>query len=58
MRDWEGVKPSGLLEERIIAIHDYKESDVLLLEDSIAHFYTDSFFLFFGRAATVPAHLH
>jgi hypothetical protein len=58
MRDWEGVKPSGLLEERIIAIHDYKESDVLLLEDSIAHFYTDSFFRFFGRAATVPARLH
>jgi hypothetical protein len=56
MRDWEGVKPSALLELRE-SIQDYREPDVVLLEDAVARFYTDSFFRFFGRAAIIPAHL-
>jgi hypothetical protein len=32
----------------------YTENDVYQLEDSLARFYTQSFFVFFGRAATVP----
>ena len=54
MRDWEGMKPSTLLEFRE-SIQDYVEADVLLLEDVVARFYTDSFFRFFGHAAIVPA---
>jgi hypothetical protein len=38
-------------------INDYSENDVLQLEDAIARFYTQSFFRFFGRAATIPARL-
>jgi hypothetical protein len=56
MRDWEGMKPSTLLEFRE-SIQDYVEADVLLLEDVVAHFYTNSFFHFFGCAAIVPARL-
>jgi hypothetical protein len=54
MRDWEGIKPSALLEFHK-SIQDYMEADVLLLEDAVAHFYTNSFFCFFGCAAIVPA---
>ena len=55
MRDWEGMKPSALLKFQE-SIQDYVEADVLL-EDVVAHFYTDSFFCFFGCAAIVPAWL-
>ena len=53
MQGWQGMHLAAILEER--SSIDYKESDVSLLEDAIACFYTDSFFCFFGHAAIVPA---
>jgi hypothetical protein len=57
MRDWMGMKPTPLLLDDLPSIDDYSENDVLQLEDAIARFYTQSFFRFFGRAATIPARL-
>jgi hypothetical protein len=55
MRGWPGVIPPALLDER--SVEDYTESDVFLLEDAVACFYTDMFFCYFGRAAIIPARL-
>lgn len=57
MNDWVVVKPPAVLTRLPISAQDCKEADVLLLEDAIARFYTDTFFCFFGRAATVPARI-
>jgi hypothetical protein len=55
MQDWMGMKPTPLLLDDLPSIDDYSEIDVLQLEDAMARFYTQSFFHFFGRAATIPA---
>ena len=56
LRDWEGLKPTAL--ESDSTSHDlYTELDAQQLEDGIARFYTQSFYHFFGRAATVPMRL-
>jgi hypothetical protein len=52
MRDWSGDKPLPLLQD--IPIDDYNELNTGVLEDAVARFYTDSFFIFFGRAAVIP----
>jgi hypothetical protein len=56
MKDWNGMKPLLLLQQDLPST-DYQEGDVLQLENGVARFYTDSFFLFFGRAAVIPARL-
>jgi hypothetical protein len=55
--DWDGVKPTPLLLPDLPSYDMYTEKDVQQLEDSIAQFYTQTFFCFFGRAATVPMRL-
>jgi hypothetical protein len=54
IRDWDGLKPTLLLLPDLASHDMYTENDVYQLEDSLARFYTQSFFVFFGRAATVP----
>ena len=56
LRDWDGLKPTPLLLPDL-PLHQYTELDVRQLEDSIARFYTQSFYRFFGRAATLPTRL-
>lgn len=51
--DWEGLKPTPILLSDLASYDTYTEQDVQQLEDSIAHVYTQSFFVFFGRAATI-----
>ena len=36
---------------------EYTECDTGVLEEAVAWFYTDSFFIYFGRAAIIPTHL-
>jgi len=36
---------------------EYNERDTGVLEDAVARFYTDSFFIYFGRAAVIPTRL-
>ena len=55
MRDWSGDKPLPLLQD--IPFSDYDERNTGVLEDAVARFYTDSFFVFFGRAAVIPTRL-
>lgn len=57
MRDWKGNKPTPLLLPDAEALDLYKEQDVLILEDAVARFYTQSFFNCFGRAAIIPTRL-
>jgi hypothetical protein len=57
LQDWDGLKPTPLLLPDLPSYDIYTENDVRRLEDSIAHFYTQSFFSYFGRAATVPMRL-
>jgi hypothetical protein len=57
IRDWDGLKPTLLLVPDMPSHDMYTENDVQQLEDSLARFYTQSFFAFFGRAATVPMRL-
>jgi len=52
MRDWSGDKPLPLLQD--IPFGDYNELNTGVLEDAVARFYTDTFFIFFGRAAVLP----
>jgi hypothetical protein len=52
MRDWSGDKPLPLLQN--IPFGEYNELNTGVLEDAVARFYTDSFFIFFGRAAVIP----
>ena len=55
MRDWSGDKPLPLLQELPFA--EYNELNTGVLEDAVARFYTDTFFIFFGRAAVIPTRL-
>jgi hypothetical protein len=55
MRVWSGDKPLPLLQDK--PLHEYTERDTGVLEDAVARFYTDTFFIFFGRAAVIPTRL-
>lgn len=55
MRVWSGDKPLPLLQDK--PLEDYTERDTGVLEDAVARFYTDSFFIHFGRAAVIPTRL-
>ena len=55
MRAWSGDKPLPILHEQPLA--EYGERDTGVLEDTVARFYTDTFFIFFGRAAVIPTRL-
>ena len=55
MRVWSSDKPLPLLQDQPLA--DYTECNTGVLEEAVARFYTDTFFIFFGRAAFIPTHL-
>ena len=55
MRAWSGEKPLPLLQDK--TLDEYNERDTGVLEDAVAWFYTDMFFIFFGHAAVIPTHL-
>ena len=55
MRLWPGDKPLPILENK--QLHEYTEHTAGVLEDSVAQFYTDTFFIFFGHAAVIPMRL-
>ena len=55
MRDWSGDKPLLLLQD--IPFSECTELNTGVLEDAVARFYTDSFFIFFGCAAVIPTSL-
>jgi hypothetical protein len=55
MRVWPGDKPLPILQDK--PLHEYTERDAGVLEDAVARFYTDTFFIFFGRAAVIPTRL-
>ena len=55
MRVWSGDKPLPLLQDKPLV--EYTELDARVLEDAVARFYTDTFFIFFGRAAVIPTRL-
>lgn len=55
MRLWSGDKPLALVQDK--AEMEYNERDTGVLEDAVAHFYTDTFFIYFGRAAVIPTRL-
>jgi len=56
MKEWDGyeVHPMGRLE---VLTEDAPEVEGMVYEETVAHFYTQSYFRFFGRAATVPMYL-
>lgn len=55
MRTWAGQKPLPLLEEKLLS--EYNELDTTVLENAVAQCYTDTFFIYFGRAAVIPTRL-
>ena len=55
MRAWSGNKLLALLQDKPPG--EYTECDTGFLEDAVARFYTDTFFIFFGRAAVIPTRL-
>ena len=55
MREWSGDKPLLLVQD--IPLGEYNELNTGVLEDAVARFYTDTFFVFFGRAAIIPTRL-
>ena len=55
MQLWSDEKPLPLPQDKLIL--DYTELDATVLENMVAQFYTDSFFIFFGCAAVIPTHL-
>jgi hypothetical protein len=55
MRDWSGDKPLPILQD--VPVDEYNELNTGVLEDAVARFYTDTFFVFFGRAAVIPTRL-
>ena len=57
MKAWEVLRMPALLKYDSTSDQEFLEPDVLILEDAIAHFYTDTFFHFFGHAAIIPSHL-
>jgi hypothetical protein len=52
MRAWSGDKPLPILHDQPLA--EYSECDTAVLEDVVAWSYTNTFFVFFGRAAVIP----
>ncbi len=56
MAEWDGyeIHPIGRWE---VLTEDSPEVEGVLYEQAIAHFYTQSYFRFFGRAAIVPMYL-
>lgn len=52
MRDWSGDIPLPIQHEKPFG--EYTELDTGVLENAVARFYTDTFFIFFGRAAVIP----
>ena len=42
------------LETACIISTEYTEHDMSALEDAIAQFYTDTFFIYFGHVAVIP----
>ena len=52
MKAWSGDKPLPILHDQPLA--EYSECDTAVLEDAVARFYTDTFFIFFGCAAVIP----
>ena len=55
MRFWPGDKPLPLLQDKIPV--EYTELDATVLENAVAQFYTDQFFIYFWHAAVIPTHL-
>lgn len=55
MKVWSGDKPLPILLDKPLV--EYNERETGVLEDAVARFYTDSFFIFFGRAAVIPTRL-
>lgn len=55
MRSWSGDRPLPIMQDKPLA--EYSERDTVVLEDAVARFYTDTFFIFFGRAAVIPTRL-
>ena len=55
MRVWPGDKPLPLLQDKIPV--EYTELDATVLENAVAQFYTDQFFIYFWHAAVIPTHL-
>ena len=55
MRVWSGNKPLLLLEDKPLV--DYTEHDAGVLEDAVAWFYADTFFIYFGCAAVISTRL-
>lgn len=55
MRAWSGDKPLPLLQDKPVL--EYSERDTAVLEEAVARFYTDMFFIHFGRAAVIPTRL-
>ena len=55
MRVWSGDKPLPLLLDK--PLDEYTERDTGVLEDAVAQFYTNTFFVFFGHAAVIPTRL-
>jgi hypothetical protein len=56
MRTWSGDKPLPILHNQLLA--KYSECDTGILEDAVAHFYNDTFFIFFGHAGLPYTHSH
>ena len=57
MSGWAGITPPVFANFNSRSSQDFQEADVLLLEDTIARYYTDLFFRLFGRAAIIPVRL-
>jgi hypothetical protein len=57
MRDWDGLKPTPLLQPDLASHDMYTEVEVQQLEDHVARFYTQTFYCLFGRAAVIPTRL-
>jgi hypothetical protein len=55
MRSWSGDKPLPILHGQPLA--EYSKCNTGILEDAVAQFYTDTFFIFFSCAAVIPTHL-
>ena len=57
MRDWDGLKPTPLLQPDLASHDMYTEAEVQQLEHHVARFYTQTFYRLFGRAAVIPTQL-
>ena len=52
MKVWSGNKPLSLLEDKPLG--DYTEHDIGVLEEAVAQFYAETFFIYFRCAAVIP----